>query len=76
MATNKDDKKINLHAPAKFSDSNIGRKVKIKGQEHEIDFVSANKQKFRTKQGAGLPVLDFDLNDIEEVTGLVIDIKE
>ena len=71
----KDPKKINLHKPAKFSDRNIGRKVKVQGQEHEIDFISVNKQKFRIKQGAGQPVLDFDLNDIEEVEGLIIDIK-
>ena len=39
-----------------------------------MDKVLANKEKFRVKQGAGEVVLDFDINDIEEAEGIIIDI--
>jgi len=59
----------------KFSDKNVGRTLKIRGKEHEVEKVLANKQVFRVKQGEGDPVHDFSLDDIEEVEGLVIDIE-
>jgi len=40
-----------------------------------VDKVLANKEKFRVKQGAGETVLDFDINDIEEAEGIIIDIE-
>jgi hypothetical protein len=58
----------------KFSDKNVGRPLKIRGKDHVIDKVLASKEKFRIKQGAGETVLDFNLDDIEEAEGIIIDI--
>jgi Tfp pilus assembly protein FimT len=58
----------------KFSDKNVNRSMKINGKDVVVDKVLANKQKFRVKQGEGQTVFDYDINDIDEVEGLIIDI--
>lgn len=58
----------------KLSDKNVGRTVKVRGNEQIILSILADKTKFRIVQGAGIPVLDYTIEDIEETEGLVIDI--
>jgi len=58
----------------KISSDNEGRALKIKGNDHVVDKVLANKEKFRIKQGAGETVLDYSFDDIDKVKGLIIDI--
>lgn len=59
----------------KFDNDNIGRKVTIRGEEFMIEKILTNKTKFRVVTGEGQPVLDYDFDDIDETTGLVVDIK-
>ena len=58
-----------------FSSKNIGRGVKVRGKDHIIEKILANKKRFRVVQGEGIPVEDYSLDDIEAVEGLVIDLK-
>ena len=65
---------IELSGTIKFSDKNIGRAVTVRGEKKEISWISSDKQQFRVAQGEGIPVIDYGIEDIDSVTGLVIDI--
>lgn len=64
-----------LKQKVKFDETNIGRKIKIRGEEYVIKEILSNKKSFRVVTGEGVPVIDYTFDDIEDVSGLVIDIK-